>query len=37
VEARGIHSIDLPERPTDVPGTFEEHIKLMYDLQVLGF
>jgi uncharacterized protein DUF1552 len=37
VEARGIHDIDLPERPTDIPPTFEEHIKLMYDLQVLGF
>ena len=37
VEARGIQSIALPERPTDVPATFEEHIKLMFDLQVLGF
>jgi hypothetical protein len=37
VEARGIQSVDLPERPTDVPANFDEHIKLMYDLQVLGF
>jgi hypothetical protein len=37
VEARGAQSIELPERPTDIPGTFEEHIKLMYDLQALGF
>jgi len=37
VEARGIQSIVLPERPTDVPATFDEHIKLMYDLQALGF
>ncbi len=37
VEARGIQSVDLPNRPTDVPPTFEEHIKLMYDLQVVGF
>jgi Protein of unknown function (DUF1552) len=37
VEARGIQSIELPERPTDVPATFDEHIKLMYDLQALGF
>jgi len=37
VEARGIQSIDLPERPTDIPAGFDEHIKLMYDLQVLGF
>jgi hypothetical protein len=37
VEARGIHSIELPERPTDIPANFEEHIKLMFDLQLLGF
>ena len=33
----GVQSIELPERPTDIPGTFEEHIKLMFDLQALGF
>jgi hypothetical protein len=37
MEGRGIQSIDLPERPTDIPATFEEHIKLMYDLQALAF
>jgi Protein of unknown function (DUF1552) len=37
VETRGIQDIALPERPTDVPATFEEHIKLMYDLQALAF
>ena len=37
VEARGMQSIDLPERPTDIPPGFEEHIKLMFDLQLLGF
>jgi hypothetical protein len=37
VEARGVQDIDLPERPTDIPATFEEHIKLMYDLQALAF
>jgi hypothetical protein len=37
VEARGIQSIELPDRPTDIPATFDEHIKLMYDLQALGF
>jgi hypothetical protein len=36
-EARGAESIELPERPTDVPETFEEHIKLMYDLQAVAF
>jgi Protein of unknown function (DUF1552) len=37
VEKHGIESVDLPERPTDIPADFEEHIKLMYDLQALGF
>jgi hypothetical protein len=37
VEARGIQSIELPDRPTDIPAGFEEHIKLMYDLQALAF
>jgi uncharacterized protein DUF1552 len=37
VEARGIQDLDLPERPTDIPATFEEHIKMMYDLQALAF
>ena len=37
VEARGAQSIELPERPTDIPDTFEEHMKLMFDLQALGF
>jgi hypothetical protein len=37
VEKRGIQSVALPERPTDVPAGFDEYVKLMYDLQVLGF
>jgi hypothetical protein len=37
VEARGIESIALPSRPAEIPANFDEHIKLMYDLQVLGF
>lgn len=38
VEARGYQqAIDLPDRPTDIPANFDEHIKLMYDLQALGF
>jgi Protein of unknown function (DUF1552) len=37
VEARGLQSIDLPQRPVDVPANFEDHIRLMFDLQVLGF
>jgi len=27
----------LPDRPTDIPEDFEEHAKLMFDLQVLAF
>jgi hypothetical protein len=30
-------TLTLPERPTDVPETFEEHMQLMFDLQVLAF
>jgi hypothetical protein len=37
VEARGAQSITLPERPTDIPETFDEHTKLMFDLQVLAY
>lgn len=37
VEKRGIQAIDLPARPTDIPAQFEEHVKLMFDLQALGF
>jgi len=37
IEAQGMQAIELPERPLDVPATFDEHIKLMYDLQALAF
>ena len=30
-------TLTLPERPTDIPETFEEHMQLMFDLQVLAF
>src|SRR4051812_33946246 len=36
-ERRGAHEFELPERPVDVPAAFEDHVKLMFDLQVLGF
>ncbi len=29
--------IELPERPTDIPDTFDAHTKLMFDLQALAF
>jgi hypothetical protein len=30
-------ALDLPERPTGIPASFEEHTKLMFDLQALAF
>jgi hypothetical protein len=36
-EKRGAQSIELPERPLSIPDTFEDHTKLMFDLQVLAF
>jgi len=36
-EKHGAQNFELPERPVDVPATFDEHTKLMFDLQVLGF
>ncbi len=29
--------IELPERPTDIPDSFDAHTKLMFDLQVLAY
>ncbi|MXY17290.1 MAG: DUF1552 domain-containing protein [Acidobacteria bacterium] len=29
--------LELPPRPSDIPQTFEEHAKLMFDLQVLAY
>jgi Protein of unknown function (DUF1552) len=36
-EAKGTQDIALPERPTSIPDTFEEHARIMFDLQVLAF
>ncbi|MBM3772653.1 MAG: DUF1552 domain-containing protein [Acidimicrobiia bacterium] len=37
-EAKGAGSeLALPNRPTDIPDEFEEHAKLMFDLQVLAY
>jgi hypothetical protein len=30
-------SLELPERPTDIPGNFKEHARLMFDLQTLAY
>jgi Protein of unknown function (DUF1552) len=36
-EQQGAHTFELPDRPVDVPAAFDDHVKLMFDLQVLGF
>ena len=37
-EQHGVETgMALPERPDDIPETFEEHARLMFDLQVLAF
>jgi hypothetical protein len=36
-EAKGAVSVDLPDRPIDIPDTFEDHAKLMFDLQALAY
>jgi hypothetical protein len=36
-ESHGAVSLDLPDRPLDIPDAFEEHAKLMFDLQALAF
>jgi hypothetical protein len=30
-------SLELPERPIGIPGTFEQHATLMFDLQLMAF
>ena len=30
-------SLELPPRPVDIPATFDEHARLMFDLQVLAY
>jgi hypothetical protein len=36
-EASGVQHIELPERPMSIPDTYEEHARIMFDLQVLAF
>src|SRR3954468_5441154 len=36
-ERQGAQTFELPDRPVDVPAAFDDHAKLMLDLQVLGF
>ena len=37
VDARLSAGIELPEAPVGVPDTFEEHLNVMFDLQVLAY
>ncbi len=36
-EKQSVQSVALPDRPLSIPDTFEDHTKLMFDLQVLAF
>jgi len=36
-ERRAERELTVPDRPTDIPETFEEHAKLMFDLQVVAY
>ncbi|HEY7336610.1 MAG TPA: DUF1552 domain-containing protein [Bryobacteraceae bacterium] len=36
-ETGGAETIELPERPVDVPDSFDEYVKTMFDLQTLAF
>jgi hypothetical protein len=36
-EARSGEELDLPARPTGIPDTYEQHTRLMFDLQALAF
>ncbi len=36
-EKMGPESIELPERPIGIPASFEQHTKLMFDLQLIAF
>ncbi len=37
MERRAEVELSVPDRPTDIPDTFEEHAKLMFDLQVVAY
>jgi hypothetical protein len=36
-EAHGAQTLEIPDRPLGIPDSFEEHTKLMFDLQVTAF
>jgi hypothetical protein len=37
VDAQLSRSLDLPDAPVGIPAAFEDHLKLMFDLQVLAY
>jgi hypothetical protein len=37
VDAKLSRNLDLPDAPVGIPADFEEHLKLMFDLQVLAY
>jgi hypothetical protein len=37
MEATTLENLALPEVPTGVPDSYDEHVRLMYDLQVLAY
>jgi hypothetical protein len=36
-EKQGAQSLDLPDRPIGIPESFEQHTKLMFDLQIMAY
>src|SRR4030095_6228716 len=36
-ERQADHEIELPDRPTDIPASFDTHTRLMFDLTALAF
>lgn len=36
-EARGVQELSIPDAPQGIPETYAEHVKLMFDLQVLAY
>jgi hypothetical protein len=37
VEEQGIKELPLTDRPAGIPSSFQEHVRLMYDLQLLAY
>jgi len=36
-ESKTEQSFELPDRPVGIPDSFEEHVKLMFDLQIMAY